>query len=112
MARQFAPGEPVWRRAPLWPCRTAAFGPREARTDIEPTAAAKAATQDPNARISRFGKYAGYSARIYKGFELSSDEAKKFMPDMNKPTNAYVDDGWWANNYVNLQKRYTEWMIV
>ena len=38
------------------------------------------------------------------------------MPDGGKLTietsNAFVDDAWWASNYVNLQKRYTEWMLV
>jgi putative spermidine/putrescine transport system substrate-binding protein len=63
-------------------------------------------------RQAAFADALSFAPNTHKGFELSSAEAKKFMPDMNKPTNAYVDDGWWANNYVNLQKRYTEWMIV
>jgi putative spermidine/putrescine transport system substrate-binding protein len=63
-------------------------------------------------RQAAFADALGFAPNTRKGFDLSSAEAKKFMPDLSKPTNAFVDDAWWASNYVTLQKRYTEWMLI
>jgi putative spermidine/putrescine transport system substrate-binding protein len=63
-------------------------------------------------RQAAFAEALSFAPNTRQGYELSSAEAKTFMPDMNKPMNAFVDDAWWASNYVNLQKRYTEWMLV
>jgi putative spermidine/putrescine transport system substrate-binding protein len=63
-------------------------------------------------RQAAFADALSFAPNTAKGFELASADAKKFMPDMNKPTNAFVDDAWWAGHYVALQKRYTEWMLV
>ena len=29
---------------------------------------------------------------------------------MNNPANIIMNDGWWADKYDALQKRFTEWM--
>lgn len=46
-----------------------------------------------------------------KAVEMVSAEARQFMPDMNNQNNIMIDDIWWADNFVDLQQRYTDWMI-
>lgn len=63
-------------------------------------------------RQAAFADALGFAPNTKKGFELASEEAKKFMPDMANPANAILDDAWWADRYTALQKRYTEWMLL
>jgi hypothetical protein len=34
------------------------------------------------------------------------------MPDVLNSANIIMNDGWWADKYDALQKRFTEWMLT
>lgn len=43
---------------------------------------------------------------------LLSEESRKWLPDMNNPRSAILDDEWWANNFDELQTRYKQWLLL
>ncbi|MDF1748314.1 MAG: ABC transporter substrate-binding protein [Alphaproteobacteria bacterium] len=53
-----------------------------------------------------------FTPNSMKGLEVASPDARKYMPDMTKPNNAILDDAWWADNYTELQNRFTEWLLI
>lgn len=63
-------------------------------------------------RQAAFAEALFFTPNARKGLAMSSDAARKFMPDMNNPNNAVLDDAWWGDNYATLQKRYTEWLAT
>lgn len=46
-----------------------------------------------------------------KGLELASPEAQKYMPDLDSPNNIMLNDAWWADNFVDLHRRFIEWTL-
>ncbi len=44
--------------------------------------------------------------------KLMSDEARKWLPDVTSPKNAFIDDEYWGKNYETLDKRFKEWILV
>ncbi len=63
-------------------------------------------------RQAAFGEAIFYTPNARQAFALVSPEAKAFMPDMGSPDNAVADAAWWADKYTELQKRYTEWLLI
>ncbi|MBV2145105.1 ABC transporter substrate-binding protein [Falsochrobactrum sp. TDYN1] len=43
--------------------------------------------------------------------KLMSDEARKWLPDVESPLNAFIDDEYWGQNYDALDKRFKEWLL-
>ena len=49
---------------------------------------------------------------IAKGAEkLISEAAKKWQPKLNSPQNLFVNDNYWADHFVELDKRFKEWTL-
>ena len=63
-------------------------------------------------RQAAFAETLFFSPNSRKGFDASTPAARAYMPDMNNPANAVVDDMWWADRYSALQKRFTEWLLI
>lgn len=63
-------------------------------------------------RQAAFGDAIFYTPNTRGAFDLVSPDAKAFMPDMESPDNAVTDAAWWADKYTELQKRYTEWLLI
>ena len=66
----------------------------------------------------RADRQAAFAEKLYftpnsmAGLEAASPDARKYMPDMSNPNNAILDDAWWADNYTDLQNRFTEWLLL
>lgn len=44
--------------------------------------------------------------------ELMSEEARKWLPDVTSPNNAFIDDEYWGKHYEKLDKRFKEWILL
>lgn len=50
---------------------------------------------------------------VTKGAEAKViPDVKKWLPDFNNPKNAFINDEYWRDNYVALDKRFKEWIIL
>ncbi len=63
-------------------------------------------------RQAAFGEALFFTPNSIPALEKASAEARKFMPDMTKPSNAILNDAWWADHYADLQARFTEWLLI
>lgn len=63
-------------------------------------------------RQTAFAEMLFFSPNSKKGLAEASPEARKFMPDLQNPANAVVNDQWWSENYGPLQRRFTEWLLI
>lgn len=63
-------------------------------------------------RLAAFCEQLGLAPNSDKAAALLSPEAKKWVPDMNSPKNAVIDDTWWAANFAPLEKRFKEWLLA
>lgn len=63
-------------------------------------------------RQAAFADIMGYTPTVRKALTMVSPETKKWLPDMNNPRNAVMDDKWWQKNFSTLQKRFSEWLLV
>ncbi len=43
---------------------------------------------------------------------LLSEEARKWLPDMENPNNIVMNDAWWADNFEDVTRRFKEWMLL
>lgn len=43
---------------------------------------------------------------------LLSEEARKWLPNMENPNNVVLDDAWWAENFEEVTRRFKEWMLL
>ncbi|MCA8966276.1 MAG: ABC transporter substrate-binding protein [Planctomycetes bacterium] len=68
-------------------------------------------TLDPQ-RAAAFSDLLGYTPTVSKALPLVSDETRKWLPDMSNPMNVVMDDLWWQQNFADLQKRYSEWLLT
>lgn len=44
--------------------------------------------------------------------QLVDEAARRWIPDLNNPKNLLRDDGYWADHYVELDKRFKEWILT
>lgn len=44
--------------------------------------------------------------------KLMSEDARKWLPNLTSPTNAFIDDEYWGKNYDTLDKRFKEWLLL
>lgn len=63
-------------------------------------------------RQAAFGNALNFAPNVRKATPMITAEARTAMPDMENPKNVITNDGWWADQYDALQKRYTEWMLI
>ncbi|MGY4352983.1 putative spermidine/putrescine transport system substrate-binding protein [Bradyrhizobium sp. GM7.3] len=43
---------------------------------------------------------------------LMSPASRQWLPDMNGPNSAIIDDEWWADNFDKLQTRFKQWLLI
>lgn len=53
-----------------------------------------------------------FSPNAAKALDLASEKAKANMPDMDDPNSIVINDVWWGKHYDELQRRFTEWMLM
>lgn len=46
-----------------------------------------------------------------KSYDLLSEEALKWLPDIESKNNAYINDAWWAEHLEPLERRFKEWLL-
>ncbi len=46
-----------------------------------------------------------------KAAPLLTPEARKWLPDMDNPNNALMNDAYWADNFDKLTRRFKEWVL-
>ena len=63
-------------------------------------------------RQTAFAEALFFSPNSKKGMAAASPAARQYMPDLQNPANAVVNDEWWFDNYAKLQKRFTEWLLI
>ncbi|MGL3210611.1 ABC transporter substrate-binding protein [Bradyrhizobium sp. BR 1433] len=50
---------------------------------------------------------------VTKGVEqLMEEQARRWMPDLDNPKNVFLDNEYWADHYVELDKRFKEWILT
>ncbi|CAO3438895.1 ABC transporter substrate-binding protein [Azospirillum doebereinerae] len=49
---------------------------------------------------------------LKSSFPLLSDKAKAKLPDLSDPKNVFIDESWWAANFVALDRRFKEWLAT
>lgn len=59
-----------------------------------------------------FCNITGYTPVNAKGVPLLSAEAKAQQADLTNPKTAITDVDWWADNFVEMSKRFKEWLIT
>jgi putative spermidine/putrescine transport system substrate-binding protein len=47
-----------------------------------------------------------------KGLPLMSADARKWMPNMENPNNAILNDDFWADKYDTVSRRFKEWVLA
>jgi putative spermidine/putrescine transport system substrate-binding protein len=62
-------------------------------------------------RNAAFAEAMSYIPSNRKAGAQMSEAARKWLPDMQSPNNATMDDAWWADKFEELQKRFKEWII-
>lgn len=68
-------------------------------------------TQRPD-RAAAFSELMVYLPTVEAAIPLLSDKAKRWMPDLSDPQNVVMNDAWWGDNYDELQKRFSEWLLT
>lgn len=68
-------------------------------------------TLDPE-RAAAFSDLLGYTPTVAKAMPLVSDETREWLPDMSNEQNVVMDDLWWQQNFAELQKRFSEWLLT
>lgn len=63
-------------------------------------------------RQAAFAELMGYTPTVRKAMDMVTPESRKWLPDINNPRNAVMDDKWWQQNFVSLQKRFDEWLLT
>nr|CAD6596641.1 ABC transporter substrate-binding protein [Rhizobium sp. Khangiran2] len=53
-----------------------------------------------------------YTPNSKAALALMSEDARKWLPDMNNPNNVIVDDAWWADNFESVTRRFKEWVLM
>ncbi|SHI03167.1 ABC transporter substrate-binding protein [Pollutimonas bauzanensis] len=52
-------------------------------------------------------------APVVAGAEkLMKEASRRWLPDLNNPNNVFVDDEYWGKHYVELDKRFKEWILT
>lgn len=41
-----------------------------------------------------------------------SEEARKWLPNMENPNNVVLNDAWWADNFDTVTRQFKEWMLL
>ncbi|MCK1520099.1 ABC transporter substrate-binding protein [Bradyrhizobium sp. 17] len=50
---------------------------------------------------------------VTKGAEQSIDErARRWLPNLSNPKNVFLSNEYWADNFVDLDKRFKEWILT
>jgi putative spermidine/putrescine transport system substrate-binding protein len=47
-----------------------------------------------------------------KALPLMSEEARKWMPNMENPNNAILNDEFWADKFDAVSRRFKEWVLA
>lgn len=47
-----------------------------------------------------------------KAYPLLKPESLQWLPKLDAPNNAYINDGWWAKNLEPLERRFKEWLLA
>jgi putative spermidine/putrescine transport system substrate-binding protein len=63
-------------------------------------------------RQAAFANTVFFAPNARKAVPLVAAESRQYMPDVLNPANIIMNDGWWADKYDALQKRFTEWMLT
>jgi putative spermidine/putrescine transport system substrate-binding protein len=63
-------------------------------------------------RQAAFAELMGYTPTVRKAMDMVTPESRKWLPDIKNPRNAVMDDKWWQQNFVSLQKRFDEWLLT
>lgn len=63
-------------------------------------------------RAAAFAELLGYTPTVSKAMPMLGAETMKWIPDMSNPAHAVMDDVWWGENFADLQKRYSEWLLT
>lgn len=63
-------------------------------------------------RQAHFAETLAYVPAKSAALNLVSAESKKYLPDLTNPNNAILNDEWWADRLVELEKRFMEWQLV
>jgi putative spermidine/putrescine transport system substrate-binding protein len=63
-------------------------------------------------RQSEFSNRMVFSPNNRLAASKVAESTKKYLPDMANPNNVIINDTWWADNFEQLQKRYTAWMLT
>ncbi|CAD7037682.1 ABC transporter substrate-binding protein [Pseudorhizobium endolithicum] len=53
-----------------------------------------------------------YTPNSKTALPLMSEDARKWLPDMNNPNNVILDDAWWAENFESVTRRFKEWILM
>lgn len=43
---------------------------------------------------------------------MLSDEARRWIPDLKNPKSAFINDDYWRDRFVDLDKRFKEWILT
>lgn len=54
----------------------------------------------------------GYSPQNRKALDRLAPEMKAKLPDPDNPAAAFIDIDWWGENYVEVSKRFKEWLLI
>ncbi|RWR26940.1 ABC transporter substrate-binding protein [Sinirhodobacter populi] len=46
-----------------------------------------------------------------KAYDLMKRESLEWLPKLDAPNNAYINDAWWATNLEPLERRFKEWLL-
>jgi putative spermidine/putrescine transport system substrate-binding protein len=63
-------------------------------------------------RQAAFANTVFFAPNARKAVPLVAAESQQYMPDVLNPAHIIMNDGWWADKYDALQKRFTEWMLT
>lgn len=47
-----------------------------------------------------------------KALTMLSEEARKWLPNMENPNNVILDDAWWSDNFETVSRRFKEWVLT
>lgn len=47
-----------------------------------------------------------------KAYSLLKPESLQWLPKLDAPNNAYINDAWWAKNLEALERRFKEWLLA
>ncbi|WP_312795088.1 ABC transporter substrate-binding protein [Tianweitania sp.] len=46
-----------------------------------------------------------------KGYDLLTPESREWLPKLDAPNNAYINDEWWSTNLEPLERQFKEWLL-